>query len=237
MRDIGKNIKQLRIQKNMTQDALAEKLFVTRQTVSNYETGKSRPDIHMLMKIAEVLEADIHTVLYGPAPKQDRQDEFARLAIGSVATLLLCLLTLLTKNWVRSLYYDFYSVPMYLHTFLLQPVFYLFLGWTLLQGLGVLLKTKPPRFSASVFLRRGILIFLVLCLILMLPTIIWTVIDTIQLQQARAVGESHASSFSFLPVWDDLARKLSWILAEYPATPAFFGAELWLCGSPVKKSP
>ena len=190
----------------------------------------------MLMKIAEVLEADIHTVLYGPAPKQDRRDEYVRLAIGSVVTLLLFLFLLLTKDWAVSQCYNLGITPMYIHAFLLQPILYLFLGWTLLQGLGTLLKTKPPRFSASVFLRRGILIFLVLCLILMLPTIIWTVIDTIQLQQARAGGVSHASSFSFLPVWDDLARKLSWILAEYPATPAFFGAGLWLCGFPVKKS-
>ena len=48
MRDIGKNIRQLRIRRNMTQDDLARALFVTRQTVSNYETGKSRPDIEML---------------------------------------------------------------------------------------------------------------------------------------------------------------------------------------------
>ena len=45
MRDIGKNIRQLRTQQNMTQDELAQKLFVTRQTVSNYETGKSKPDV------------------------------------------------------------------------------------------------------------------------------------------------------------------------------------------------
>ena len=42
MRDIGKNIKQLREGKGMTQEALAERLFVTRQTVSNYETGVSQ---------------------------------------------------------------------------------------------------------------------------------------------------------------------------------------------------
>ena len=45
MRDIGKNIRLLRQQKIMTQDELAEALFVTRQTVSNYETGRSRPDV------------------------------------------------------------------------------------------------------------------------------------------------------------------------------------------------
>ena len=41
MRDIGKNIRDLRIVQNLTQDQLAEKLFVTRQTVSNYENGVS----------------------------------------------------------------------------------------------------------------------------------------------------------------------------------------------------
>ena len=41
MRDIGKNIKTLRIRRGMTQDELAEALYVTRQTVSNYETGVS----------------------------------------------------------------------------------------------------------------------------------------------------------------------------------------------------
>lgn len=39
MRDIGKNIKTLRTAKGMTQEELAAALFVTRQTVSNYETA------------------------------------------------------------------------------------------------------------------------------------------------------------------------------------------------------
>lgn len=37
MRDIGKNIKTLRMAKGITQEELAAALFVTRQTVSNYE--------------------------------------------------------------------------------------------------------------------------------------------------------------------------------------------------------
>ena len=45
MRDIGKNIRDLRKRQNMTQDELAARLFVTRQTVSNYEIGRTRPDV------------------------------------------------------------------------------------------------------------------------------------------------------------------------------------------------
>ena len=41
MANVGKNIRWLRNEKRMTQDELAEKLFVSRQTISNYETGDS----------------------------------------------------------------------------------------------------------------------------------------------------------------------------------------------------
>ena len=41
MRDIGKNIRALRMRKKLSQDQLAEAIHVTRQTVSNYETGVS----------------------------------------------------------------------------------------------------------------------------------------------------------------------------------------------------
>lgn len=42
MANVGKNIRNLRTQKKLTQDELAEKLFVSRQTVSNYENGVSQ---------------------------------------------------------------------------------------------------------------------------------------------------------------------------------------------------
>ena len=41
MRDIGKNIRSLRQKRNISQDQLAQMLHVTRQTISNYETGVS----------------------------------------------------------------------------------------------------------------------------------------------------------------------------------------------------
>ena len=70
MCDIGKNIRRFRMGQRMTQDELARKLFVTRQTVSNYENGKSQPDIEMLEKIAAVLDVDIRMLLYGQLPEE-----------------------------------------------------------------------------------------------------------------------------------------------------------------------
>lgn len=62
---IGTNIQKLRKAKNMSQDQLAEKLHVTRQAVSNWETGKTQPDIDTLHKIAMIFEVSIEKLIYG----------------------------------------------------------------------------------------------------------------------------------------------------------------------------
>ena len=88
MRDVGKNIKQIRLSKNMTQDSLADALYVTRQTVSNYENGRSRPDLDMLVRIAEIFDTDVNTLIYGPPVPESKKAAYKRLAI-SVFLLLL----------------------------------------------------------------------------------------------------------------------------------------------------
>lgn len=62
---VGKNIKQLREKKGITQESLAEQLSVTRQAVSNWENGKTQPDIETLNKIASVLEVSVEELIYG----------------------------------------------------------------------------------------------------------------------------------------------------------------------------
>ncbi len=56
---IGERIKNKRIELNMSQDELAEKLFVTRQTISNYELGKTQPSIDILQSISKIFECDL----------------------------------------------------------------------------------------------------------------------------------------------------------------------------------
>ena len=67
MKNVGYSLRTARMQKNLTQDALAEQLHVTRQTISNYENGKSEPDLETLQKLAELLELDMNEVLNGSA--------------------------------------------------------------------------------------------------------------------------------------------------------------------------
>ena len=62
---VSKNIKAFREKKNMTQQELADRLCVTRQAVSNWENGKTEPDIETLSMIATVLEVSIEELIYG----------------------------------------------------------------------------------------------------------------------------------------------------------------------------
>lgn len=55
---IGKRISKFREERGMTRDELAEKMNVTVQTISRWESGKRIPDVITFMKLAQVLAAD-----------------------------------------------------------------------------------------------------------------------------------------------------------------------------------
>lgn len=61
--DIGSIIIDARNKKNISQNALAKKLFVTRQAVSNWENNKTRPDISVIFKLCKILDIDIKKVI------------------------------------------------------------------------------------------------------------------------------------------------------------------------------
>ena len=56
----------LRLKNNMTQNDLAEKLFVTRQAVSRWETGETTPDIDALKALSKLFDVSINTLLGSP---------------------------------------------------------------------------------------------------------------------------------------------------------------------------
>ena len=60
---LKENIKQLRKSKGLSQEELATKLNVVRQTVSKWEQGLSVPDAEMLISISEVFETPVSTLL------------------------------------------------------------------------------------------------------------------------------------------------------------------------------
>ena len=60
---LKENIKQLRKSKGLSQEELAIKLNVVRQTISKWEQGLSVPDAEMLISISEVFETPVSTLL------------------------------------------------------------------------------------------------------------------------------------------------------------------------------
>lgn len=75
---LHENLKALRKQKGLTQEELAIRLNVVRQTVSKWESGRSVPDADILMKIADVLDVSISDLLGAELPHDEgQQNEIA----------------------------------------------------------------------------------------------------------------------------------------------------------------
>jgi putative transcriptional regulator len=60
---LGENIKMYRQEKHFTQEELAARLHVTRQTISKWEKNYSVPDAELLVKLAEILEVQTSLLL------------------------------------------------------------------------------------------------------------------------------------------------------------------------------
>lgn len=84
---VGRNCKRLRQRAGLTQDALAERLHVTRQAVSAWETGKNQPDVETLAALAEALGADVRELIYGPGAVGEG---YARFQWRYVVCTVLC---------------------------------------------------------------------------------------------------------------------------------------------------
>ena len=71
---LNENIKAIRKSKGLSQEELAVKLNVVRQTISKWEQGLSVPDSDMLISLSEVLETPVSTLL-GESVVQSKADD------------------------------------------------------------------------------------------------------------------------------------------------------------------
>ena len=72
---IGKFIKELRAEKNLTQKQLADKLNITVQAVSKWERGKGLPDISYLEDLSEIFQVSILELLKGEKIENINKDD------------------------------------------------------------------------------------------------------------------------------------------------------------------
>lgn len=73
--EIGKFIAQMRKEKGMTQEELAEIMGVTDKSVSRWENGKTLPDISLLVELSEVLNISLGELLKGKRLNRDEPVE------------------------------------------------------------------------------------------------------------------------------------------------------------------
>lgn len=71
---LNQNLKSLRIAKGLTQEELAIRLNVVRQTVSKWENGRSVPDADMLISLSELFETSVSTLLGEPIEETPAED-------------------------------------------------------------------------------------------------------------------------------------------------------------------
>lgn len=72
---LNENIRNMRKAKGLSQEELAIKLSVVRQTISKWEKGLSVPDSGMLIRLADELDTSVSTLLGETVPEKDPSEE------------------------------------------------------------------------------------------------------------------------------------------------------------------
>ncbi|MBQ7889065.1 MAG: helix-turn-helix transcriptional regulator [Erysipelotrichaceae bacterium] len=242
MRDIGKNIKHLREENKLSQEQLAEKLFVTRQTISNYETGRSRPDVEMLKKIAEVLDTDVNTVIYGVQSTPEQWLERKTLVIAFLITLVLGI-TWFTLSPLAQAYQTrhFTLVPKLLLRITVLPSLLMMLGWTAMQSFHVFLGAKRLKGKNIPLIRGILLIALFLWVLFVIPPVVDLLrSEIIRWQWLQTHNSYNSADFALSGIWksivlNPLSSYLVFYHQEYFSVFSVVGIALWIVGFPKRE--
>ena len=81
---IGKFLKELRKQKGLTQEQLAEKFNVSNRTISRWENGNNMPDLDILIEISDYYEVDLREILNGERKSENMDKEMKETVLQAV---------------------------------------------------------------------------------------------------------------------------------------------------------
>ena len=81
---IGSFLKTLRSEKGITQEQLAERINVSRRTVSRWETGSNMPDLDVLIELADFYQVELREILDGER-KGEKMDQVVKETALKVA--------------------------------------------------------------------------------------------------------------------------------------------------------
>lgn len=112
--EIEKKLKDARANAGLTQEQVAEKIMVSRQTISNWENGKSLPDIISIMNLSDLYQISIDELLKGDKRMKEKLEQDANVAKGNkrliLTTAILFIVVVIiysTGIFVGDEFYDF----------------------------------------------------------------------------------------------------------------------------------
>lgn len=97
--ELGQQLKAHRKELGISQDELAEKIFVSRQSISNWENNKTYPDIHTLLLLAETFDVSLDELIKGDVEEMKEEinaQERAGFSRDSVCFAIFGIVTVLS---------------------------------------------------------------------------------------------------------------------------------------------
>lgn len=221
---VGTNIKQFRKAKGMSQDTLAEALFVTRQTVSNYETGHSNPDLDMLQRIADTLQVELTWLLYGRPVTAEKQASKKKTVILVILFGVFCLVTIPLWHYTRGLMQrTFMAAPHMMVRLVLMPVTMGLLGAMLIQLIDYFVGIGKRK---GRFLKIGRIVTfgaLGVNLLVILPYLVWLCVV-----MAKLTTDGNVSMTYGFPVYNEIFFFFYTLMYRYPYVYTLAGMALCL---------
>ncbi len=81
--EIEKKLKDARVNTGLTQEQVAEKIMVSRQTISNWENGKSLPDIVSIINLSDLYQISLDDLLKGDKKMTEKIEKDVKVAKGN----------------------------------------------------------------------------------------------------------------------------------------------------------
>ncbi|KHD44625.1 helix-turn-helix transcriptional regulator [Streptococcus hongkongensis] len=110
--ELGKQVASRRKQLGLTQEQVADKIFVSRQSISNWETNKTYPDIQSLLLLSQLFHVSLEELIQGDLAEM--KNEVSKTEIGHykkdslIFTILLIGLPMITYPLVY--FFDWYGI-------------------------------------------------------------------------------------------------------------------------------
>lgn len=105
--ELGTQIKKYRQELQISQEELADRVYVSRQTISNWENDKSYPDVHSLMLLSEIFHTSLDDLIKGDIDimkESVRKDDIAKykhhLRICVILVLVAGVVAIPLSRWI-----------------------------------------------------------------------------------------------------------------------------------------